>query len=183
MFRKFKYLFYLLFIVLGIVSKANGEKLNLDDIKFEDINGNIFSISNIDSKLILIVNTASFCGFTKQYKHLQSLSEKYKPDELIVIAIPSNDFGNQEPGSNKEIKDFCEGTYGISFPIMSKQKVIGKNKHNFYNMVENNFGSKFLPKWNFHKYLIKNDGTLLISLSSHVSPLSAKLINEIESNL
>ena len=133
---RFKHLFYIFFIVLGFISKANGEKLNLNDIVFEDINGDIFSLKDVNSKLILIVNTASFCGFTKQYAHLQSLNEKYDLDQLLIIAIPSNDFGNQEPGSNKEIKDFCEGTYGISFPVMAKQSVVGKNKHHFYNLIE-----------------------------------------------
>ena len=180
---RFKHLFYIFFIVLGLISKANGEKLNLNNIVFEDINGDIFSLKDVNSKLILIVNTASFCGFTKQYAHLQSLSEKYDLDQLLIIAIPSNDFGNQEPGSNKEIKDFCEGTYGIGFPIMAKQSVVGKNKHHFYNLIEQKYGTKFLPKWNFHKYLIKNDGTLIKSYSSLVSPLSKKLVNEINANL
>jgi len=84
---------------------------------------------------------------------------------------------------NKEIKDFCEGTYGIGFPIMAKQSVVGKNKHHFYNLIEQKYGTKFLPKWNFHKYLIKNDGTLIKSYSSLVSPLSKKLVNEINANL
>jgi len=181
--KRIKFLFYLILIVFGFFSKANGEKLDFDKINFLDVDGKEFKLNNISSDLILIVNTASFCGFTKQYSHLQDLRNKYDEDKLFIIAIPSNDFGGQEPGSDKEIKDFCEVNFGITFPIMSKQKIIGSNKHNFYKFIENNFGPKFLPKWNFHKYLIKKDGTLINSFSSHVSPVSSKFINIIETNL
>ena len=116
------------------------------------------------------MNTASFCGFTKQYKGLQELTNKFSSEDLSIIAIPSNDFGRQEPGNNKEIKDFCEGTYGITFPIMSKQKVIGKNKHAFYKWIESNHGNKKLIDGIFHKYVINRDGELLHSISSRIAP-------------
>ena len=178
-----KFILYIIFISFGLFSKANSEKINLDDVKFIDINGEVLKLSEVDSEIILVVNTASFCGFTKQYAHLQSLRDKYDNKQLFILAIPSNDFGNQEPGSNKEIKDFCEGTYGITFPIMSKQKILGRGKHDFYKLIEENYGSKYLPKWNFHKYLIKKDGTLISSFSSHISPLAPKFIDKINSNL
>ena len=144
MFKNFKFIIYIFFITLGFFSKGNAEKLNLDEIEFVDINGEVFKLNNIGSKLLLVVNTASFCGFTKQYAHLQTLSEKYTKEQLLIIAIPSNDFGNQEPGDNAEIKDFCEGVYGITFPIMNKEKILGKDKHIFYKLLENKYGSRFL---------------------------------------
>ena len=150
---------------------------------FKDIDGKDFILSNLPGKVILVVNTASNCMFTSQYKELQELTTKYSSKELSIIAIPSNDFLNQEPGSNEEIKDFCESRYGITFPIMSKQKVIGRNKHAFYKWVEENYGSKKLPNWNFHKYIINRDGKLLYSMSSRVSPSSEKFINNIEASL
>ncbi|MFP6778977.1 MAG: glutathione peroxidase, partial [Alphaproteobacteria bacterium] len=153
---------------------SNAKNLILSDTFFEDINGNNVKLSDFPGKIILIVNTASFCGFTKQYKGLQELTNKFSSDELSVIAVPSNDFGGQEPGNKEEIKDFCEGIYGVTFPIMSKQRVLGKDKHPFYNWIESNYGSKKLPRWNFHKYLINRDGELLHSISSRTSPSSSK---------
>jgi len=181
--KNIKFIFYIILIFFGFLSKVSGERLDLKKVKFIDINGEEFSLDTISSNLILIVNTASFCGFTKQYSDLQDLRNKYNVDQLFIIAIPSNDFGGQEPGSELEIKDFCELNYGITFPIMSKQQVVGSNKHYFYELIEKNYGYKFLPKWNFHKYLIKNDGTLIKSYSSHISPTSNKFISSIEENL
>jgi len=131
----------------------------------------------------LIVNTASYCGFTKQYKGLQELTDKFSPNELSIIAVPSNDFGGQEPGSSSDIKDFCEGIYGVTFPVMSKQKVLGKSKHSFYSWIESNFGSSKLPRWNFHKYIINRQGELLHSISSHIAPSSPKFIEKIVATL
>ena len=181
--KYFRFIFYLIFIIFSLFSKANGEKINFEKVKFIDINGKEFRLNNIYSSLILIVNTASFCCFTKQYSHLQDLRNKYYLNDLFIMAIPSNDFGGQEPGKDSEIKDFCEINYGITFPIMSKQKVIGLNKHYFYQLIEKNYGSTYLPKWNFHKYLIKNDGTLINSFPSHISPMSKGFIDLIEENL
>ncbi len=183
MVKRLKFIVYIFLIFMGFFSKSNADRLNLESLVFTDINGDKFDLNNIDSKIILIVNTASFCGFTKQYAHLQALRNKYSEDDLLIIAIPSDDFGNQEFSSNKEIADFCEVNFGITFPIMSKEKIIGANKHDFYKIIEDSFGIKFLPKWNFHKYLIKNDGSLISSFSSHISPLAPKFIEKIESNL
>ena len=180
-FLKFICLFFMSYFSINNIS--NAKNLILSDTFFEDINGNNVKLSDFPGKIILIVNTASFCGFTKQYKGLQELTNKFSSDELSVIAVPSNDFGGQEPGNKEEIKDFCEGIYGVTFPIMSKQKVLGKDKHSFYNWIESNYGSKKLPRWNFHKYLINRDGELLHSISSRTAPSSSKFIEKISSSL
>ena len=180
-FLKFICLFLMSYFSINNIS--NAKNLILSDTFFEDINGNNVKLSDFPGKIILIVNTASFCGFTKQYKGLQELTNKFSSDELSVIAVPSNDFGGQEPGNKEEIKDFCEGIYGVTFPIMSKQKVLGKDKHSFYNWIESNYGSKKLPRWNFHKYLINRDGELLHSISSRTAPSSSKFIEKISTSL
>ncbi len=180
-FLKFICLFFMSYFSINNIS--NAKNLILSDTFFEDINGNNVKLSDFPGKIILIVNTASFCGFTKQYKGLQELTNKFSSDELSVIAVPSNDFGGQEPGNKEEIKDFCEGIYGVTFPIMSKQKVLGKDKHSFYNWIESNYGSKKLPRWNFHKYLINRDGELLHSISSRTAPSSSKFIEKISTSL
>ena len=180
-FLKFICLFFMSYFSINNIS--NAKNLILADTIFEDINGNNVKLSDFPGKIILIVNTASYCGFTKQYKGLQELTNKFSSDELSVIAVPSNDFGGQEPGNKEEIKDFCEGIYGVTFPIMSKQKVLGKDKHSFYNWIESNYGSKKLPRWNFHKYLINRDGELLHSISSRTAPSSSKFIEKISTSL
>jgi len=179
----YKIFIYLFFSFIIFSSKVNSESIDLNSIKFEDIDGNNFYLSSIKSRLLLVVNTASYCGFTKQYAHLQSLKEKYDDEQLFIIAIPSNDFGGQEPGSNDAIKEFCDVNYNITFPIMSKQNIVGRNRHLFYKMIENNYGVEFLPKWNFYKYLFNNKRNLINSYSSHVSPLSDEIINDINLNL
>jgi glutathione peroxidase len=178
-----KFLCLMLLSVFSFNQTVFSKSLSLDKTIFKDVDGLDFKLSDLPGKIILIVNTASNCGFTKQYKELQQLTSIYSDKDLSIIAIPSNDFGKQEPGSNAEIKDFCESRYGITFPIMSKQIIKGKNKHPFYAWVEDNYGSKKLPTWNFHKYLINRNGELLYSMSSHVTPSSKKFINNIESSL
>ena len=178
-----KYLIILIASLLSFNNAVFSKNLSLDSVIFEDVNGKVFKLSNLPGKIILIVNTASYCGFTKQYKELQELTNIYSISELSIVAIPSNDFGKQEPGTNSEIKDFCESKYGVTFPIMSKQKVIGKNKHEFYKWIEINYGVKKLPRWNFHKYLINSNGELLHSMSSHISPSSSQFLNNIETSL
>jgi glutathione peroxidase len=125
----------------------------------------------------LVVNTASFCGFTKQYKGLENLYRKYQNRGLVVLGFPSNDFGNQEPGSNKEIADFCENTYGVKFPMFAKSIVKGPNANElFLNLAK----MSEEPRWNFHKYLIDRNGNFVKSFSSFTSPKSRKLIIDIE---
>jgi len=167
-----------LFFCISVWSKDT----SIYDISFEDIDGNKVYLSEFSTDLILIVNTASACGFTKQYSGLQLLWEKYSKRGLTIIAVPSNDF-NQEPGNNKVIKEFCEINYGITFPIMGKVKVKGDNKHPFFLWVENNYGSKNLPKWNFFKYLVSKDGELINIYSSRIKPSSDEFNRVIEENL
>ena len=178
-----RFSFLVIMSCFSISNIASAKNLILEDISFEDINGKDVKLSDLPGKIILVVNTASFCGFTKQYKGLQELTNKFSSEDLSIIAIPSNDFGRQEPGNNKEIKDFCEGIYGITFPIMSKQNVIGNNKHAFYKWIESNHGSKKLPRWNFHKYIINRVGELLHSISSRVAPSSSKFLDMITTSL
>ena len=129
---------------------------------------------------ILLVNVASKCGFTKQYTGLQTLYDKYKNKGLIVLGIPSNQFGGQEPGSNDEIKNFCETNFNITFPITDKVDVKGNNAHEIYKWAKDNFGNSTVPKWNFHKILINKDGKIHDTFSSFTEPLSNKIIKQIE---
>ena len=160
-------------------SKAEYNKL-FYDFKITGINNDKINLSIYKNKTILLVNVASNCGFTKQYKDLQSLYKKYKDNNFIVIGVPSNQFGNQEPGSNKEIKDFCEINFNITFPLMNKYNVKGDNAHPIYLWAKENFGKSAIPKWNFHKILINKDGKIENSYGSFVKPLSKKIITEIE---
>ena len=132
-------------------------------------------------KVVLVVNTASFCGFTKQYEGLEALYAKYKERGLVVLGFPSNDFGQQEPGSAKEIADFCYNTYGVKFPMMAKSSVQGSAANPLYVALIKASGTT--PKWNFYKYLIDRQGNLVDSYSSITTPDSATLVQQIESAL
>ena len=129
-------------------------------------------------KVVLVVNTASFCGYTGQYEGLESVYDKYKDRGLVVLGFPSNDFGAQEPGSEKEIADFCRSTYGIKFPMMAKTDIAAPKTHPLYKQLIAKTGSA--PKWNFHKYLIDRSGTRVASFDSKVAPQSRELITQIE---
>jgi glutathione peroxidase len=128
----------------------------------------------------LLVNVASNCGFTKQYSELQELYDKYSEKGLVVLGVPSNQFGGQEPGSNDEIKDFCETNFNITFPMTTKIDVKGENAHPIYLWAKENFGNAAVPKWNFHKILINKQGKIVDTYSSFTKPMSKKLINKIE---
>ena len=129
---------------------------------------------------MLLVNVASNCGFTKQYTELQALYDKYKDKGFIVLGVPSNQFGGQEPGSNKEIKNFCETNFNITFQMTSKFDVKGENAHPIYIWAKNNHGKSTIPKWNFHKILINKDGKIEETFASFTSPMSKKIIERIE---
>ena len=135
------------------------------------------NLCDFSGNVILIVNTASFCGFTKQYRGLEDLYEKYRNKGFVVLGFPSNDFGKQEPGSNKQIAEFCENTYGVKFPMFAKSTVKGPNANKlFYDLALKSEE----PRWNFHKYLIDKNGKFVKSYSSFTSPLSRRLIKDIE---
>ena len=158
---------------------AQYEKLFFD-LNIKDIQGKMINFSKYKDKTILLVNVASKCGFTKQYSGLQALYEKYKDKGLVIIGIPSNQFGGQEPGSNKEIKDFCEINFNITFPITDKIDVKGKNAHPIYLWAKENYGNSTVPKWNFHKILINKNGKIQNTYNSFIKPMSKKIIKEIE---
>ena len=150
------------------------------DFNIKDINEENFALKNLKDKTVLLVNVASNCGFTKQYTELQELYEKYSEKGLVVLGVPSNQFGGQEPGNNNEIKDFCETNFNITFPMTTKIDVKGENAHPIYLWAKENFGNAAVPKWNFHKILINKNGKIEDTYSSFTKPMSKKLINKIE---
>tara|TARA_B100000780_G_scaffold234895_1_gene175369 strand:+ start:2077 stop:2589 length:513 start_codon:yes stop_codon:yes gene_type:complete len=160
-------------------ASAKYEKLFFD-LSIKNLNGGDLNLSSFKGKTILLVNVASKCGFTKQYSGLQELYENYKDRGLIVIGIPSNQFGGQEPGSNSEIKEFCETNFNITFPITDKVNVKGENAHPIYSWAKKNYGNQTIPKWNFHKILIGKDGKIADTFSSFTRPFSKKIIKKLE---
>lgn len=150
---------------------------------FKDINGEKIHLNKYQGKVILVVNTASLCGYTPQYARLESLYRAYKTKGLEIIGVPSPDFGNQEYDNNLKIKSFTENTYGISFKLMSPVHVAGKNAHPFYQWANSQFGHMGAPKWNFHKYLINKKGQLIAWFPSSTSPDSSQIKRAIEQSL
>jgi glutathione peroxidase len=178
-----KKLLIIIIIMFGFTSKvsANYEKLAYD-FKFKGINGDEINLENYKDKIIIVVNVASRCGFTNQYEGLQNLWDEYKEKNVVVIGIPTNNF-RQEPGSNNEIKEFCETNFGINFPLSEKIDVIGKNAHPFYNWAKKNYGNGAIPKWNFHKIVINKNGKIADTFASITKPSSSKFINFIEKEI
>ena len=160
-------------------SYAKYEKLFFD-LNIKDIDGKIVNFSEYKNKTILIVNVASKCGFTSQYNDLQELYDNYKSKGLIVIGIPSNQFGGQEPGTESEIKDFCKVNFNITFLMTSKYDVKGENAHPIYLWAKKNHGKSTIPKWNFHKILINKDGKIEDTFVSFTNPMSKKILSKIE---
>lgn len=132
-------------------------------------------------KVLLVVNTASYCGFTRQYEGLEALHAKYAARGLVVMGFPSNDFGQQEPGNAKQIAELCFNTYGVKFPMFAKTVVKGAGRHAFYEQLARATGAA--PRWNFHKYLVARDGRTIASFASEVEPGSAPLTQAIEAAL
>ena len=175
------YLKWFFFIItsinFGTTSMVNAKSAY--NFEFDSIEGGVISLSDYRGDVILVVNTASECGFTRQYEGLQSLWNEYKDAGLVVIGVPSNDFGGQEPGTNDQIKRFCTANFNINFPMAVKTFVKGEKAHPFYKWVNDELGWRARPKWNFHKYLIARDGSLQDSFSSMVSADSSKLREKI----
>jgi glutathione peroxidase len=138
------------------------------------------SLAQYRGRPVLVVNTASFCGFTPQYADLETLWRSYRDRGLVVLGVPSNDFGEQEPGSAEEIKQFCEGTYAVDFPLTEKQAVIGETAHPFFRWIASELGEAGTPSWNFHKYLIAPDGSIAGAWPSRVRPTDKEVTAEIE---
>jgi glutathione peroxidase len=132
-------------------------------------------------KVVLVVNTASYCGFTSQYEGLETLYRRYRERGLVVLGFPSNDFGQQEPGTSKQIADFCFNTYGVAFPMFAKTAVIGPGADPLFAELARRSGSA--PKWNFHKWLVGRDGAVLAAYPSTVEPLDPRLLRDLERNL
>lgn len=129
-------------------------------------------------QVLLVVNTASYCGFTDQYAPLEALHRKYKDQGLVVLGFPSNDFGGQEPGSNQQIASFCRLTYGVEFPMFEKSRVVGEGRNALFAELHRRTGQQ--PRWNFHKYLIDRDGQRVLSFGSAVSPDDRRLVQEMK---
>ena len=177
----YKKIIYILAVMFSFLNTSNAEYKKLFfDFHIKDINEEKLYLSNYKNKTVLLVNVASNCGFTKQYSELQDLYEKYKDKGLIVLGVPSNQFGGQEPGSNEEIKKFCETNFNITFPITSKFDVKGENAHPIYLWAKENYGKSTIPKWNFHKILINKEGKVEDTYASFTNPMSKKIINKIE---
>ena len=162
-------------------SAGNYEKV-FYDFKIESISGEIIDFNKYRDKVVLIVNTASYCGFTKQYSELQELWDQYKSKGLIVFGVPSNSF-NQEKKNDEDVKKFCEVNFNISFPLSSITEVKGQNVHELFKWAADNYGKSAIPKWNFHKILINKEGKVENTYSSFTKPLSNKIITKIESIL
>jgi glutathione peroxidase len=139
------------------------------------------SLCQYSGKVLLVVNTASYCGFSDQFKGLEALHAKYKDRGLVVLGFPSNDFGNQEPGDSKQIADFCSNTYGVKFPMFAKTSVRGDNANPLFAELSKASGTR--PKWNFYKYLVGRNGQVIDSYSSMTSPDDRDLVRDIEKAL
>ena len=162
-------------------SHADYEKI-FYDFKINSISGDIIDLNDFKGKPVLVVNTASYCGFTKQYEDMQELWERYKDKGLIVLGIPSNSF-NQEKKVNSEVKKFCEVNFNINFPLTEITDVKGDNAHEIYKWAKENYGKSAVPKWNFYKILINKEGTIEDTYASLTKPTSKKITKKIESLL
>lgn len=150
------------------------------DFAFTSIDGAPMPLTPYRGHPLLVVNTASFCGFTPQYADLQEVWQRYRERGLVVIGVPSNDFGEQEPGTAADIKAFCETNFDVDFPLTDKQRVVGEDAHPLFRWIADELGEAGAPRWNFHKYLIAPDGTLAGAWPSSVRPTAPAIAGEIE---
>tara|TARA_Y100001947_G_scaffold37305_1_gene30575 strand:- start:868 stop:1413 length:546 start_codon:yes stop_codon:yes gene_type:complete len=177
-----KKILLVLALIFGTTLIAQNNK-TIYQFKVEDINGETFDFSSLKGKKIMIVNTASKCGFTPQYAELQHIYEQYKYKDFVIVGFPSNDFGNQEPGSNEDISEFCQQNYGVEFPMMAKIKVKGDEKHPLYQFLTEKAKNGFKDsevKWNFQKYLIDQNGRVVAVKNSNVLPNDSEIVNWIQ---
>ena len=174
-------------IILSIMGFTVTENTNdtVYQFELENIDGEPTSLSNYEGKVLLIVNTASECGYTPQYEGLQAIYEKYNDEGLVVLGFPANNFGGQEPGTDEEIKQFCKVNYEIGFPMFSKVSVKGKDIHPLFDYLTQNEGAEFSGdiKWNFEKFLVDKKGNLIHRFRSSVKPQSDELLNAIDKAL
>ena len=167
---------------LGINVKADYKKLAYD-YKFNDLDGSELNLNEFKNKVIVVVNVASQCGFTNQYEDMQKVWDKYQDKGVVILGVPSNDFGKQEPGTSEEIKNFCEAKFGITFPMTEKVSVKGENAHPFYIWARENYGKSAIPKWNFCKIIINRHGKVEDTFSSITNPSSKNFITTLEKTL
>ena len=168
---------FIVFILSFFVSTTSSAQESIFDIKINDINGSPINLNSFKGKYIMFVNVASKCGFTSQYSALENLYQKYRED-LVIIGLPCNQFGGQEPGSEKEIKEFCLKNYGVSFYLSEKINVRGSNKHKIYKwLTDKNLNGSLNSsvKWNFQKYLVDRKGNLITYFYSTTDPMSTKI--------
>ena len=171
-------------VTLASPARASGaSQRTAHSFSFPDIDGGTLRLSDHAGRAVLVVNTASRCGFTSQYAGLQQLHERYAAEGLTIIGVPSNDFGQQEPGTEREIRAFCSGTYGVQFPMTGKTRVRGASAHPFYRWARDELGPQNAPRWNFHKYLVGRDGRLLAAFPSHVTPMGQPIREAVEAAL
>jgi glutathione peroxidase len=150
------------------------------DFSFTTIDGKPLPLSAYRDRPVLVANTASQCGYTPQYADLEALWRRYRDRGLVVIAVPSNDFGRQEPGTAEEIKAFCESRFAVDFPLAAKEAVIGEDAHPFFRWIGVELGETGLPRWNFHKYLVGPNGALAGAWPSAVKPIDPAITGAIE---
>lgn len=151
------------------------------DHRMKDLSGAPLDLCSFSGKVVLAVNTASYCGNTPQYKGLQALYDKYREQGLVIVGFPANDFGSQEPGSNAEIKDFCEITYGVEFPMVEKTSVVAERANPVFAELARMTNDT--PEWNFHKYLLSRDGKRAYSYPARMKPQDRKIVTRIEALL
>jgi glutathione peroxidase len=156
----------------GVASAQSGSKVAIDwpSVKLESIGEGLLPTAQYKGKVVLVVNTASLCGFTDQYAGLEALWRRYKDQGFVLLGVPSNDFGGQEPGTRAEIKNFCVSTFDVTFPLADKQVVTGESAHPLYKWIAAQAGPLGAPKWNFHKYLVGRDGNLVDWYSAMTGP-------------
>ena len=172
-------------IVLLIAASplAAQERIDWAKVPLPAIDGSTHAPALFQNKVVLLVNTASFCGYTGQYEDLQKLWRRYREKGFVILGVPANDFGAQEPGSNEKIKAFCEANYGVDFPLLEKQTVVGANAHSLFKWAAARTGPDGVPRWNFHKILIGRDGGLVAWFSTRTPPLDAKITGAVEKAL
>ena len=163
-------------------TKSISSDKNFHDFSIESISGGDISLADFKNKVVLLVNTASQCGFTPQYAGLQKIYDRYKDDGFVVLGVPSDDF-NQELSNDDDVKKFCEIRYGVNFPLTSIQKIKGESAHPLYKWISGNTSVIGQPRWNFHKYLISKEGQIVNWFSSMTSPTSDGLLKQIEQAL
>lgn len=165
----------LVLLLLAAPAAAEERRIDWAKVPLPAIDGTTLAPGLFQNQVVLVVNTASFCGYTGQYADLEKLWRRHREKGFVVLGVPANDFGAQEPGSNAEIKAFCELNYGVSFPLLEKQTVVGPNAHPLFRWAAAATGPAGVPRWNFHKLLIGRDGRLVAWFSTRTPPLDAKI--------